>query len=163
MPGSPLYEEARQVGRLLVQSGCTVVNGGYGGVMEGASRGAREAGGEAVGVTTSFAGRGSSNPYLSVEHQEKDLFLRTRRLIELSRAFIILPGKSGTLSELTFLWALNRGGLLPTTRIVLLGDFWEKLLAPFTELGIYESGQRQITRLSRNPEKAVEIITSFFK
>jgi len=42
--GDPLYEAARRVGSLLAGAGYDVVTGGYGGVMEGASRGAVEAG-----------------------------------------------------------------------------------------------------------------------
>ena len=50
-PGDEAYELARRAGELLARSGWAVLSGGYGGVMEGASRGAREAGGEALGVT----------------------------------------------------------------------------------------------------------------
>jgi len=161
--GEPLYEEARVVGSLLAREGLLVVNGGYGGVMEGASRGAREAGGRCVGVTTDAFRRGGGNPFLSEEHREPDLFLRTRRLIELSDAYIILRGKSGTLAELTFLWALNRGGLLPSTRIVLLGDFWEVILASLTGLRMVETEQMEITRVARTPEQAVEQVASFLR
>ncbi|PYQ14878.1 MAG: lysine decarboxylase [Acidobacteria bacterium] len=161
--GEALYEEAREVGRLLAREGYGVVNGGYGGVMEGASRGAREGGGRSIGVTTSAFSRGASNRFLTEEFQEHDLFLRTRRLIELSDAYIILRGKSGTLAELTFLWALSRGGLLRSTRIVLLGEFWEEVLSPLKNLQMVETEQLEITRLARTPEQAVNQIASFFR
>lgn len=161
--GEPLYEEARTVGRLLAQAGFWVANGGYGGVMEAASRGAREGGGRAIGVTTSAFNRGAGNPYLDVEHREQDLFGRTRRLIELGRAYIILRGKSGTLAELAFLWALNRGGLLPPTRVVLLGEFWESILRSLQELQMIEADQLEMTRLARTPVQAVDWVVSFLR
>ena len=161
--GDPLYEQARRVGALLAQSGFLVVNGGYGGVMEAASRGAREAGGRSVGVTTTAFSRPPGNPYLDEEHREPDLYSRTRRLIELSHAFIILRGKSGTLAELAFLWALNRGGLLPSTRIVLLGDCWEGVLKCLEERQMVEAEQLQITRMARTPAEAVEMVASFLR
>ena len=162
--GDPLYEEAREVGRSLAEAGFWVINGGYGGVMEAASRGAREAGGRAIGVTTSvFAERGPGNRFLDEEHREPDLFLRTRRLIALSRAYIILRGKSGTLAELMFLWALNRGGLLPSTRIVLLGEFWEGFLNSLREQQMVEPEQIKITRLARTPAQAVAEILAYFR
>src|SRR5512146_2733274 len=50
-PGSGVYSEAVTMGRLLAEAGFVVATGGYGGVMEGASRGACEAGGHVIGVT----------------------------------------------------------------------------------------------------------------
>jgi uncharacterized protein (TIGR00725 family) len=55
-PGSEAYETARAVGRLLASRGARVANGGYGGVMEGASRGAAETNGAVVGVTCAIFG-----------------------------------------------------------------------------------------------------------
>lgn len=43
-PGTPAYEEARQLGELLAQRGHTVLTGGYIGTMEAVSRGAAHAG-----------------------------------------------------------------------------------------------------------------------
>ena len=98
-PGEEGYETARRLGRSLAARGLVVVNGGYGGVMEGASQGAREAGGRAVGVTTAaFVSRGRGNRYLSEEIREPDLLLRTRTLIQLSNGFVVLPGRAGTLA-----------------------------------------------------------------
>ncbi len=45
-----LIELAEEVGRRLAELGVTVVCGGSGGVMEAAARGAREAGGSALGI-----------------------------------------------------------------------------------------------------------------
>jgi uncharacterized protein (TIGR00725 family) len=42
LPGSSKYQLARQVGGLLCERGFRVVTGGLGGIMEAASRGARE-------------------------------------------------------------------------------------------------------------------------
>jgi len=41
-PGTPLYQNALELGRLLAQAGHTVMTGGYGGTMEAVSRGAAE-------------------------------------------------------------------------------------------------------------------------
>ena len=49
--GDTAYVEARELGRLLAERGHTVLTGGYIGVMEAVSRGAREAGGHVIGVT----------------------------------------------------------------------------------------------------------------
>lgn len=156
--GDALYQLARRVGHLLATEGYGVVSGGYSGVMEGASRGAREAGGAAIGVTTKDFGRGPGNPYLTVEHSEANLFDRTRRLMELSSAYIILPGKAGTLAETAFLWALHRAGLLGGKPIVLVGPFWNGFVDQLMARGLLEPSQAAATEHAATPEDAVRII-----
>lgn len=53
-PGDHHYDEAQQLGAALAAKGFTVCTGGYGGVMEAVSRGAKEAGGRTVAVTAKF-------------------------------------------------------------------------------------------------------------
>ena len=156
--GSPAYEEARRLGSLLARSGARVITGGYGGVMEGASRGARESGGEAVGVTGSFFPDRAPNPWLSEIVPSADLFERTRLLIELSDAFIILPGKSGTIAELAFLWALDRAARLGEKPVVLCGTIWPPLLDAIERAGALEPAQRSTTALCPAVDEAVALL-----
>lgn len=159
LPGSPQYREAYEVGRLLATAGFAVLNGGYGGVMEASARGAHEAGGLSIGVTTSaFRARRAPNPFIGREFDEADLFARTRRLIETARAFIILPGKAGTLAELTFLWALQKADLLGPKPILLLGKVWEDLLPALRALSLLEEGAAATTRFARSPQEAVDAV-----
>jgi hypothetical protein len=158
-PGSEAYEEAAEVGRRLAVAGCAVINGGYGGVMEASARGAREAGGRAIGVTTlAFEGRGGANPYIDTEHREADLFSRTRRLIETAAAFIILRGKAGTLAELAFLWALRKAGLLGPKPIVLVGAVWDDLLRHLRRGELITDQELAGTGVVRSPEEAVKAV-----
>lgn len=52
VPGNPAYFEAQRLGCLLAQAGHAVLTGGYMGAMEATSRGAAEAGGHVIGVTS---------------------------------------------------------------------------------------------------------------
>src|SRR5258707_9197702 len=65
--GEPDYEEARNLGRALAQDGFAVCSGGYGGVMAGVSRGAKEAGGKTYGVTAEFFAAAKINTWVDVE------------------------------------------------------------------------------------------------
>ncbi len=160
-PGEPLYEQARAVGRLLALAGFRVVTGGYGGVMEAASRGAVESGGAALGVVCgNFQGR-VPNPYLGEIVESPELFSRTRTLIETARGYVVLQGKSGTLAELSFLWALHRAGSLDRRPVVLLGDAWRPLLRHLVQAGMIESEQFDVTRVVDSPEEALGVIEDF--
>lgn len=155
LPGEAAYEEAREVGRLLGRAGLRVVTGGYGGVMEGASRGAREAGGATIGVTVSaLFGHRSPNPYLDRVEDRPDLLSRTRTLIDLAEGFIILPGRAGTLAELALLWALQRAGVHDQPR-VLVGPAWGELTRLLTRLDLLEAALRENTLLAEGPREAV--------
>jgi len=160
LEGDDLYETAREVGRLLAEDGFVVVTGGYGGVMEAASRGAVEAGGQALGITTRALAplRAGPNPYLTQHVEEAGLFERTRELIDRSAGYIILPGKAGTLAELTFLWALNRAQLLRGRPIVLLGSSWQGFLDQVSALALVDRGEIDITRVAGTAREAVEMI-----
>ena len=51
--GGTAYTLAYSTGKLLAHAGFTIANGGYGGTMLAAAKGAAEAGGNIIGVTCS--------------------------------------------------------------------------------------------------------------
>jgi uncharacterized protein (TIGR00730 family) len=159
-PDSAAYRQALEVGRRLAEAGYAVVNGGYGGTMEASARGAAEAGGRAIGVTTrAFASlRTGGNRFLTEERSEADLFDRTRTLIETAAGFIVLPGKSGTLAELAFLWALHRAGLLGGKPILLLGAPWAELLGHLERLRLAGVPELRATQIAASPEEAIALL-----
>jgi uncharacterized protein (TIGR00730 family) len=151
LPGEPLYEEAREVGRLLARDGWRVATGGYGGVMEGASRGAREAGGATVGVVSTLFRSRRPNRHLTQILTVTDLHDRMRALVELGEAYVVLWGKSGTLAEAALVWALLRAGSLPPRPVLLLGARWERLLAYLRETKMLEGDELRSTRVALTP------------
>ena len=55
-PNDPLYDTAVDIGAGLAQAGFKVMTGGYYGMMEAVSKGARQADGHVIGVTTDQIG-----------------------------------------------------------------------------------------------------------
>jgi len=158
--GEPLYEEARRVGRCLAAAGFGVITGGYGGVMEAASRGAVEIGGETLGVTSSaFRGR-RPNPYLSEIVETPTLYDRTRTLIERAHGYVVLWGKSGTLAEAALVWALGRAGSFETRPMIMLGAAWARLVGQLTAEGMLEESELRATRIVKSPDEAVEALSA---
>jgi uncharacterized protein (TIGR00730 family) len=158
LPGDPLYVEAYEVGALLAARGFAVITGGYGGVMEAASRGAREAGGHALGITCDIFDGRTPNRFLSEQVRTRDLYDRTRELIERAEGYVLLHGRAGTIAELAFLWALNRAGRLGRRPVILLGRFWEPILAQMIQSDVLEAYQLEVTLAASTPAEAVETL-----
>lgn len=135
-PGEETYREALRLGRLLAEAGYTVCSGGYAGIMEAVSRGAREAGGTAVGVTVKpWSARLQPNAWLSREVIAPDLFERLHHLVN-SDAYIAMPGGPGTLGEVALAWNLFQTESIPVRPLILVGSPWRHLL------GCFEHGLR---------------------
>jgi len=127
-PGDSPYEIAVETGKLLARAGFTIANGGYGGTMTAAAKGAAEAGGEIIGVTCS-AFKGKANKYITREITTVSLDERLDTLIKLGQAYIVLPGGTGTLLELAKVWELKNKGFLESQKpIILIGGFWKPLV-----------------------------------
>ena len=121
----PAWRLAYELGAELARSGAGVMTGGYGGVMEACSRGAREAGGHVVGVTVElFEKRGPVNRWVTEHVHTPDLFERLRVIVGRADGFIAAPGSIGTLTELFLTWTLLSVNGRPAAPLVLLGDHW---------------------------------------
>jgi len=128
-PGDTAYELAEDIGRLLAESGFTIANGGYGGTMLAAAKGAAGSGGETIGVTCTAFGRGGANSYVSREVVTETLDERLQMLVKLGAGFVVLPGGTGTLLELAMVWELKNKRFMDGRKpIILAGDFWNSLV-----------------------------------
>ena len=128
-PGQPAYQTAYEVGRLLAQAGFAIANGGYGGTMLAAAKGAAEAGGQVIGVTCSAFENSNANEYTTRQIVTDSLDERLDTLIKLGQAYVVLPGATGTLLELAMVWELKNKGFLKQSRpIILVGGFWKPLV-----------------------------------
>jgi uncharacterized protein (TIGR00730 family) len=124
------YAMAREVGAAVVKLGFTVMTGGGPGVMEGANRGAREAGGRSVACNIELPFEQDPNPYLDRWVTCRYFFVRKVLLVKYSYAFIVLPGGFGTLDELSEALTLIQTRKILQFPIVLMGrDYWEPFLA----------------------------------
>lgn len=126
--GDPEFAEAYTLGRRLALAGYTLCNGGTGGTMRAAARGAREAGGRTIGVTMDIYLTDPPNTWLDEEIRVADLFTRLQHLILPAQGFICLRGGCGTLAEWALVWTLLSSGLIPPAPLILLGREWEPLL-----------------------------------
>lgn len=115
---APTAEEERAaeaVGRALAQAGAVLICGGRTGVMEGACRGAKAAGGLTIGILPGTDPR-EANPYVDIPIVTGMRCARNVIIARTAQAVIAVGGSYGTLSEIAF--ALNFG-----TPVVGLGTW----------------------------------------
>ena len=94
-------EIAEEIGRLVAENDCILVNGGMGGTMERAAKGAKSAGGTTIGIL-STTDRNEANSYIDYAIPTPLGFVRNVLVANASDAVIALPGKWGTSNELSF-------------------------------------------------------------
>ena len=107
---APKYQLARQLGALLCEHGYCVVTGGLGGIMEAASRGARESASWTPGSVIALL------PGFDPEHANAyaDIVIPTgldhlrNSLVAQADAVIAIGGGAGTLTELGLAWMYRR-------------------------------------------------------
>lgn len=121
------YAEARELGRALASSGFAVCTGGYGGVMEAVSRGARESGGRVLAVTSSFF-RSRANQWVEEETRVDTWQDRLFELVRLGHGYVACKGGTGTLVELAVVWEMLNKKAMEHRPFVVLGDFWQPIL-----------------------------------
>ena len=135
LPGSNDYELSRRVGNMLVEAGYGVATGGYGGIMCGASQGASEAGGQAIGVSSAQveSTRGVQlNKWVNVHVHYETLEERVGHLVKNNDGMIVLPGGIGTLSEFALAWSYLQVGEISRRPLVLLGGMWSETMSAFS-------------------------------
>lgn len=98
---SRIYRIAYEVGKEIAKNGCILVCGGLGGVMEAASRGAKENGGITVGILPGVRAE-DANPYIDLPIPTGISYARNMIVVLSSDILIAIDGKYGTLSEISY-------------------------------------------------------------
>ena len=102
-----IYDLAFEVGKLLAKRNFTLICGGFGGVMEAASKGAKSANGLTIGIIPSNDPE-DANPYIDVPIVTGMGIGRNIIIVRSSDALIAIDGKYGTLSEIAYACQLEK-------------------------------------------------------
>jgi uncharacterized protein (TIGR00730 family) len=150
------YTLAYETGKVLAQAGFAIANGGYGGTMEAAAKGAAEAGGEIIGITCSAFKSSTANKYTTRTIVTASLDERLDTLLKLGRAYVVLPGGTGTLLELAKVWELKNKGFPEADKpIILVGSFWKPLV---DLVATDDPDSSQYLKMADNPEQVCKWI-----
>lgn len=104
---SNIYSIAEEVGSRIAQRGAVLFSGGLGGVMEAASRGAKEAGGTTVGILPGFS-KDDANPFVTIPVTTGLSHARNIIVVRSADAVIAIGGEYGTLSEIAIALKLGK-------------------------------------------------------
>jgi len=96
-----LKDMAAEIGKYVAEQGGIIVCGGLDGVMEGAARGAKEAGGTTIGILPTMD-KNDANEFIDYVIPTGFGEARNIIVVRTADAVIALPGKYGTLSEMAF-------------------------------------------------------------
>src|SRR5436309_9687165 len=151
------YGQAVEIGTRLAEAGFTICTGGYLGVMEAASRGAREKGGRVLGIVMNQF-KAEPNRYLTDKVATAHFYERLQHLITRSVGFIALRGGMGTVTEVSLVWNKLQTRVIEPRPLVLLGDCWPPVVKAWQQyLAVTEQNVAALD-FALTPEEAVAII-----
>ena len=164
--GSPIYEQAREIGRRLAMDGWAVITGGGPGVMAAANRGCQEAGGLSIGCNIELPHEQSVNPYVDLAVEFRYFFARKTMFVKYADAFVIMPGGFGTLDELFEALTLIQTGKIRHFPVVLVGTaYWAGLVDWARETliadGTVSEADLALLTLTDDPEEVCRVVRAF--
>ncbi len=158
----PYYALTEKVGAGLARLGFTVMTGGGPGVMEAASRGAKEAGGFTVGCNIVLPEEQKLNPYLDRSVAFEHFFVRKVMLVKYSYGFVVMPGGLGTMDELFEALTLIQTLKIKNFPVVLMStDYYRPLigfLAKMVAAGTISNTDLDLLLLTDSVEQAMDHI-----
>jgi uncharacterized protein (TIGR00730 family) len=105
------------------------------GVMEAASRGAKEAGGRTVGCNVVLPEEQKLNPYVDRSVTFKHFFVRKVMLVKYSYAFVVMPGGLGTMDELFEALTLIQTSKIENFPVVLMStEYYRPLMGVLAKM-----------------------------
>jgi hypothetical protein len=170
---SRFYEDARELARRLTTWSLglesahhrfVVCSGAGPGIMEAANRGARDAGGETVGLNIRLPFEQGVNPYVSpgLHFEFHYFFMRKFWFAYLAKALVVFPGGFGTLDELfEILTLVQTEKLSKKIGVLLYGrEYWDEVLnlKALAEWGAIAEKDLRLLAYADTPDEAFEYL-----
>ena len=151
------YKDARDLGARLAEAGFTICTGGYLGIMEAASRGARESGGRVFGIVMNQF-KSEPNRYLTDKVATDHFYDRLQNLITRSVGFVAFKGGMGTVTEVSLVWNKLQTGVLAKRPLVLVGDCWRSVVDSWKENLVVSSADVTFLDFAADAREAADLV-----
>ncbi|MFZ5806582.1 MAG: TIGR00730 family Rossman fold protein [Verrucomicrobiota bacterium] len=171
-PSELIYQMAEKFGRILKNSGCMIITGGGGGIMEAAQAGAGRERSFALNIVLPF--EQDANPTIAGDPKLitfKYFFTRKLHFLKNSHAAAYFPGGFGTMDECFEALTLIQTGKAPIMPIVMVdqpgGDYWSKfdefLRERLLHYGLISPADFNLFKITSNLDEAHDEILNFYK
>jgi uncharacterized protein (TIGR00730 family) len=154
---APEYADAMNLGRKLAEAGFNICTGGYLGVMEAASRGAREAGGRVFGIVMNQF-KSEPNRYLTDKVATNHFYERLQNLITRSVGFVAFRGGMGTVTEISLVWNKLQTRVLEDRPLVLVGECWKPVVESWKENLVVSDADLKLLSFAKDADEATKMI-----
>lgn len=164
----PYSIEAGRVASALAKAGFSIITGGGPGIMEAANRGAREAGGQSIGLNIKLPWEQRANDHVETSLLFDYFFVRKVMFVKYSCGFVGLPGGFGTLDEIFEAITLKQTGKMPPFPVVLFGRaFWAGLLEWLSDeplrLGAIAASDLALFHVTDSPQEVADLVSEHFR
>ena len=126
-PSELHYKKAEEIGKILAENKFTICSGGYGGIMQAVSKGAKSVNGKTIGITLDKSNR-TPNEYLDENVIMPNWVERLMELIAIGDAYIIFKGGSGTFVELSSLVEMMNKKIMKEKNMIFYTNFWKNAI-----------------------------------
>lgn len=160
------YKAAFDVAQLLAEKGYVTVDGGGPGVMQAATSGAKQGGGETITVTFDPVNApGYEGKYIGNVPDEEvvttNYIERMFKLMEYGDTFVIFKGGSGTISEFGTAWVLAKLYYGHHKPFILFGDFWVPIIDAIRDNMNIDAKEYSVFEICRTKEDVLRAIQKF--
>jgi hypothetical protein len=157
------YQKAQSLAGKLAREGYSIITGGGPGIMEAASKGAKEAGAKSVGLNIELPHEQVPNPFQNLKLEFRYFFVRKVMFVKYSMGYVCMPGGFGTLDEFFEALTLMQTNKIYPMPLILFGrDYWDGMYKwiedTLLERGAISDDDLKLVHLTDDEDEVIEVI-----
>jgi uncharacterized protein (TIGR00725 family) len=164
--GQVHFDLARKTAKLLAEAGYITINGGGPGVMLAATLGAKEGKGKVeLSIVKkekqpkNYEGSSILNLKLADKVYEMSNYEnRMNKLVEISDAYVIFKGGTGTLAEVGLVWSKAKFAFGNHEPLIFVGKEWENIIPVIVKDLKLETIEKEVYTLVETPEEVLKAL-----
>ncbi len=162
-PGEETYKKTVTIAKKLAENGYHIITGGGPGIMEAGNKGAREGGGNSIGLNIHLPMEQKPNPYADIQLDFKYFFVRKVMFVKYAQAYVGMPGGFGTLDEIFEAITLIQTKRINPFPVILVGSdywgtLWDWMRGNLLERKLISSEDLDLVTILDDPDEVVKTI-----